>query len=69
MKLNTGHTFGYVELPDSHDVSYLLRQGSTDVFTQSRDYLKSIIIKSRLKLKSGTFEKFLNPQPITVDPK
>ena len=51
--MENGHTFGYVELPDNHDVSYLLHKGSSTVFAESKSYLKAIICRTRIKLKKG----------------
>ena len=53
MKVSEDHCFGLVELPDDHDVAYLLHKGSFDVFKTSLQNINGIIKNVRLSLKKG----------------
>jgi len=55
MKVSEDHCFGFVELPDDHDVAYLLHRGSFDVFKTSLHNINGIIKSVRLNLKKGGF--------------
>jgi len=58
MKVPEDHCFGLVELPDDHDVAYLLHKGSFDVFKTSLHNISGIIKSVRLSLKKANYCKF-----------
>lgn len=58
MKVSEDHCFGLVELPDDHDVAYLLHKGSFDVFKTSLQNINGIIKNVRLSLKKANYCKF-----------
>ena len=54
LNVSPDHVFGYVELPDPHDVGFIMNKGSNEIFlSQNQSAISATILRTRLKLKKG----------------
>jgi len=59
LNVSPDHVFGFVELPDPHDVGFIMNKGANEIFlSQNQSAISATILQTRLKLKKGNWCKF-----------